>query len=148
MPHRRVGLGAMPMTFAGLDMHDIAHIDLSLLMLRGHHAGARGHDQYLVAVMRVPSRRAPLAEVHDAAVVVRGLAGLNDRLPRPGNWPCVPFDRLGAFHWDIGYVFERDHLHEEPPGLDGFNVSEYRDCSGAGSRCVGGDGHLEPGCRG
>ena len=72
MPHRRVGLGAMPMTLAGLDMHDIAHIDLSLLMLHGHHAGARGYDQYLVAVMLVPSRGAALAEVHDAAVVVRG----------------------------------------------------------------------------
>src|SRR6516164_6071845 len=79
MPHRRVGLGAMPMALAGLDMHDIAHIDLSLLMLRGHHAGARGYDQYLVAVMRVPSRRAALAEVHNTAVVVRGLAGLDDR---------------------------------------------------------------------
>ena len=92
----------MPMAFTGLDMHDIAHIDLSLLTLRGHYAGARGHDQYLVAVMCVPSRRAALAEVHDAAVVVRGLAGLDDRLARPGNQPCVPFDRLSALHWDIG----------------------------------------------
>ena len=44
MPHRRIGLGAMPMAFAGLDMRDIAHVNLTLFMLRRHHAGARGHD--------------------------------------------------------------------------------------------------------
>src|SRR3984893_4581754 len=71
MPHRRIGLGAMPMAFTGLDMHDITHVDLTLFMLRRHHAGARGHDQNLVAGMRMPSRGAPLAEVHHAAVIVR-----------------------------------------------------------------------------
>jgi hypothetical protein len=40
MPHRRIGLGAMPMAFTGLDMHDITHVDLTLFMLRCHHAGA------------------------------------------------------------------------------------------------------------
>ena len=40
----------MPMSFTGLDVHDIAHVDLTLFMLRCHHAGARGHDQYLVQV--------------------------------------------------------------------------------------------------
>ena len=44
MPHRRIGLGAMPMAFTGLDMHDITHVDLTLLVLVCHHAGARGHD--------------------------------------------------------------------------------------------------------
>jgi hypothetical protein len=33
-------------------MHDIAHVDLALFMLVCHHAGARGHDQHLVAGMR------------------------------------------------------------------------------------------------
>jgi hypothetical protein len=70
----------MPMAFAGLDMHDITHVDLTLFMLRCHHAGARGHNQQLVAGMRMPSRGAPLAEVHHAAVIVRGVAGLNDGL--------------------------------------------------------------------
>src|SRR6266851_5556590 len=80
MPHRRVSLGAMPMTFTGLDMRDIADIDLMLFMLRCHHAGARGHDQDLVAGMRMPSRGATLAEVHHAAVIVRGVPRLNDGL--------------------------------------------------------------------
>src|SRR5271165_5824020 len=48
MPHRCVGLGAVPMTFARLDVRDIAHIDLTLLMLCRHHAGARCHDQDLI----------------------------------------------------------------------------------------------------
>src|SRR5712692_3011940 len=80
MPHRRIGLGAMPMALTGLDMHEITHVDLTLFMLRCHHAGARGHDQQLVASMRMPSCGAPLAEVHHAAVIVRGVAGLNDGL--------------------------------------------------------------------
>ena len=80
VPHRRVGLGAMPMAFTGLDMDDIPDIDLTLCMLRCHHAGARGHDQDLVAGMGMPSRRATLAEVHHAAVIVRGVPRLNDGL--------------------------------------------------------------------
>ena len=78
MPHRRVGLGAVPMAFTRLDVHDITDIDLMLFMLRRHHAGARGDDQNLVAAMRVPPGGATLAEVHHAAVVVRRVPGLND----------------------------------------------------------------------
>src|SRR5260370_14799509 len=80
MTHRRIGLGAMPMAFAGLDMHDIADVDLTLFMLRRHHAGARRHDQDLVAGMRMPSRRAPLAAIHHAAIIVRRVPSLNDGL--------------------------------------------------------------------
>jgi hypothetical protein len=80
MPHRRVALGAMPMAFTGLDVHDVAHIDLTLFMLRRHHAGARGDDQDLVARMRMPTRGATLAEVHYAAIIVRGVPRLNDGL--------------------------------------------------------------------
>src|SRR6266436_6790225 len=113
MPHRRVCLGAMPMALTSLDVHDITDIDLTLLALVCHHAGARGHDQHLVAVMGMPARRAPLAEVHHTAVVVRGVAGLDYGLPRPGNRACVPFDRLRTFHWGILHIFERDHLHDD-----------------------------------
>jgi hypothetical protein len=51
MPHRGICLGAMPMALAGLDMHDIADIDLALLVLVRHHAGARGHDQHLLELI-------------------------------------------------------------------------------------------------
>jgi hypothetical protein len=54
VPHRRIGLGAMPMAFTSLDMDDVTDIDLPLLTLRCHHAGARGNDQHLVAVMGMP----------------------------------------------------------------------------------------------
>src|SRR5438270_11527375 len=100
------------MAFAGLDMHDVADIDLALFVLRRHHAGARGHDQYLVAAMGMPARGAALAEVHDAAVVVCAIPGLDDGLTRPGNRAGPAFDPLGAFNWDIRDVFERDHLHD------------------------------------
>jgi hypothetical protein len=75
----------------------------------------------------MPARRAALAEVHDAAVVVRGIAGLDDGLTRPGNRPGPAFDPLGAFHWDIWYVFKRDHLHDDCLlGLTVFKLSEIR----------------------
>jgi len=80
MPHCRIGLGAMPMAFASLDMHDITHVDLVLFVLRRHHAGARRYHQDLVAVMRVPSCGAALAEIYHAAIIVRGVSGLNDGL--------------------------------------------------------------------
>jgi hypothetical protein len=44
MPHRRIGLGAMPMAFASLDVHDVTDIDLVLFALRGDHAGARSYN--------------------------------------------------------------------------------------------------------
>src|SRR3954465_6273198 len=75
--HCRVGLGAVPMAFAGLDVHDVADIDLVLFVLGRDHPGARGHDQYLVAGVGMPARRTALAEVDDAAVVVGGIAGLD-----------------------------------------------------------------------
>src|SRR5215831_20381110 len=68
--HRRIGLRAVPMALAGLDLHNVARIDFALFVLVGDHAGARGHDQNLIAVMRMPSGRAALAEVHDAAIEV------------------------------------------------------------------------------
>lgn len=36
--HRRIGLGAVPMTLAGLDMSDVAYIDLALLVFCRHDA--------------------------------------------------------------------------------------------------------------
>src|SRR5260221_2008413 len=63
--------------------------------------------------MCMPTRGAALAEIHHAAVVVGGIAGLDDGLTRPGDRPGPPFDLGGAFHWEIGDVFERDHLHDD-----------------------------------
>jgi hypothetical protein len=61
----------------------------------------------------MPASGTALAEIHDAAVVVRGIAGLDDGLTGSGNRAGPPFDPLGAFHWDVRYVFERDHFHDD-----------------------------------
>src|SRR2546426_11381885 len=117
MAHRRVGLGAMPVAFASLDVHDIADIDLELFVLGGDHAGARGHDQDLVAGMGMPSRGAALAEIHHAAIIVRRVAGLDDGLTRPRNRPRPPFDRRGAFDRNVRDVLKCDDLHDGSPSL-------------------------------
>ena len=80
MTHRRVGLGTMPMPLARLNVHDVAYIYLTLFAFGRHHAGTGGHDKDLVATMRMPSGGATLAEVHHAAVIVRGVPRLNDGL--------------------------------------------------------------------
>src|SRR5262245_38138409 len=90
VPHGRIGLGAMPMALASLDVCHIADVDLALLMLRRHDAGARSHDRDLVAIVDMPSCVAALAEVHHGAVVVLGVAGLDDGL-------ACPTYRAGAF---------------------------------------------------
>jgi hypothetical protein len=40
MPHRRIGLGGVPMALTGFDVDDIADIDLSLFVLCRHQARA------------------------------------------------------------------------------------------------------------
>jgi len=40
MPHRRIGLGAVPMALTGFDVDDIADIDLALFALCRHHPRA------------------------------------------------------------------------------------------------------------
>ena len=59
VPHRRIGLCAMPMAFTGLDVHDVTDIDFALLTLGCNHAGAGGHDQHLLAAMGMPSGTLP-----------------------------------------------------------------------------------------
>jgi hypothetical protein len=82
-------------------MHDIADVDLALFMLVCDHAGARGHDQHLVAVMRMPSRGATLAEIHHAAVIIRRVPGVKMVCRDRETGPVYPSMRsapsIGAF---------------------------------------------------
>src|SRR5580704_14464929 len=111
------------MALAGLDVHDIADIDLLRRPALGrHHAGTGGHDQDLVAGMGVPSGGAALAEFHHAAIVVRRIAGLDDRLARPRDRPGPAFDPIGAFDRQVRDVSERDDLHGFPPRVDAFRA--------------------------
>src|SRR5215475_11592254 len=64
VPHGRIGLGAVPMALASLDVRHVTDVDLPLLMLRRHDAGARSHDQDLIAIVDMPSRVAAPTEVH------------------------------------------------------------------------------------
>src|SRR5580704_11089303 len=74
--HRRVGLGAVPVPLAGLDVDDVADIDLLRCpTLDRNHPRTRGDDEDLVAIVDVPAGGAALAEIDDAAIVVRRFAG-------------------------------------------------------------------------
>src|SRR5215467_591061 len=113
MPHRRIGLGAMPMALASLDVCHIADVDLALLMLRRHDAGARSHDQDLIAIVDMPSRVAALAEVHHGAVVVLGVARLDYGLASPKHRTRPPRGLLGrTFRRDTRDILQRDDLHD------------------------------------
>src|SRR5258708_37806796 len=61
----------------------------------------------------MPDRGDTLADTDGGEVIMRGVAGLDDGLTRPGNRAGPAFDPLGAFYWDIRYVFECDHLHDD-----------------------------------
>ena len=116
-------LAPMPMALASPDMGDIAELDLALLMLRRHDAGARSHDQDLVTIVDMPSCVAALAEVHHGAIVVLGVAGLDDGLTcpkyraRPAGGPLSR--TFGRSNRD---VLKRDHLHDAC--LHWFEVDE------------------------
>src|SRR5262249_1275880 len=100
MTHRRIRLGPVPMPLAGLDLHHVTDVDRNLLLFVCDIARAGGHDQDLVAIMRMPSRIAPLAKIHHTAVVIGGFSRRNDGLPGPGNGPRPPLSLLSrAFHW-------------------------------------------------
>ncbi|HJY48425.1 MAG TPA: hypothetical protein VJ349_07285 [Stellaceae bacterium] len=113
VPHRRIGLRAMPMAFTCLDVHDVTDIDFAPFMLGGTMPAPEVTINTWSQLWVCHPRGAALAEVHNAAVIVGRVPRLNDRLARPGNRACVAFDRLGTFHWDLGYIFERDHLHDD-----------------------------------
>src|SRR4029077_11414928 len=137
VPHRRIGLGAVPVALAGLDVHDIADIDLLLLVLGRHHAGARGHHQDLVAAMGVPASRAALAEIHHASIVIRGIPRLDDGLARARHRPGPSFDPIGAFHRKIRDVLERDDLHDLSPSCFPSSDGDYAQMTAtAGKRPV------------
>lgn len=57
------------MPFAGPDLGDVPKVDLALLALCRHHAGAERDDQHLVAGGDVLSRGATLAGIQHCAVV-------------------------------------------------------------------------------
>src|SRR5262245_13283692 len=123
VPHGRISLGAMPMAFASLDVRHVADVDFALLMLRRHDAGTRSHDQDLIAIVNMPSRVAALAEVHHGAVVVLGVAGLDDGLASSGYRARPARGPLGrTFGRNVWDVLKRDDLHDVR--LHWFEVSE------------------------
>src|SRR5262245_48974875 len=74
MGERRVGRGAMPMLLLRWDVHDIAGGDDLLFRFRRDDALARGHEQDLIAAVRVHLVPGTRAEVDDAQIEI--LAGL------------------------------------------------------------------------
>src|SRR5262252_4689926 len=112
MRHRGIRLGPVPMPLARLDLHHVPHLDRSLLVFGRDIASARGHDQELVAIMGMPSGIAPLTKMHHTAVVMGGVPGRNDGLPRPGHRSRPPRRLLGsAFHGKNRDIFECYDAH-------------------------------------
>src|SRR5262249_47859297 len=105
-------LGPVPMPLARLDLHHVPHLDRSLLVFGSDIASARGHDQELVAIMGMPSGIASLTKMHHTTVVLGGVPGRNDGLPRPGHRSRPPRRLLGsAFHGKNRDIFECYDAH-------------------------------------
>src|SRR5215510_12353428 len=114
MRHRRIRLRAVPVPFAGFDMHDVADGYLALFPLRRDHASAGRHHQDLITVVGMPSGSRTFAEVHHIAAKVLGLSVTDDRLPRPADRPSSPSGNgRGAVHGFLRQViyFEYAHIH-------------------------------------
>ena len=98
-------------------------------------SSARGNDQELVAIMRMPARIAPLTKMHHTTVVIRRVPGRNDGLPRPRDRSRPP-RRLfcSAFHRQNGNVFQGHdaHRHASFPSLLRVDISAPH----AGARTV------------
>jgi hypothetical protein len=111
MPHRRIGLGAMPIAFT-----NITNIDLVLFMFGCDHAGARGHDQHLVTVMVCHPVVQPWLKL-DAAVMVGGVSGLNDGLRDRETDPVYPTATRLFHHYQqppVGRAFARTSRSASP----------------------------------
>src|SRR5262249_40777867 len=114
MRHCRIRLGPVPMPLARFDLHHVTDMDLSLLVFGSDIASARSHDQELVAIMRMPSSITSLTKMHHTTVIIGGVPGRNDGLPRPGYRACPPRRLLGgAFHGKNRDIVECDDAHTD-----------------------------------
>src|SRR5580692_1777217 len=105
MAHRRRGLGAVPVALAGLDVHDVADLDLlRLAALDRHHALTRRHHQDLVAGVGVPAGRATLTEIDNAAIVVWRVASLDDGLAGTLHRPGPTLYAIRALDRQVGNI--------------------------------------------
>src|SRR5215471_1735529 len=123
MRHGRIRLGPVPMPLTRLDLHDVTHLDLALLVFGRDIASAQGHDQELVAIMRMPSGITPLTKVHHTTVVVGGVPRGNDGLPRAGHGAC-PACRLlsSAFRGKQRKIVRGHNTHRHVSLLGVYHV--------------------------
>src|ERR1700722_8239520 len=111
--HRGVSLGAVPVALTRLDVGDVTDLDLQSLGCRGDPSAAMGYDQDLIAIVNMPASITPLAEVHDAAVVIRRLAGLDDGLAGAMHGARISVRRFGrAWRGEYGDILQRNNLHD------------------------------------
>lgn len=79
--HRGIGLCAMPVPLAGLDVHHIADTDLTLFFIGRHGTTAGCDHQDLITIVSVPAGGRSLVKVDHVAAVIVGVAVANDCLP-------------------------------------------------------------------
>ena len=84
-----------------------APLDIGAVAADARHAEALGYDGVLAA------------ETKDDPYIVMALAAQATERVGLATAVAIAFPRspmvtaLSAFHWDIGYVFKRDHLHDD-----------------------------------
>src|SRR5258706_15408534 len=111
-----MGLGPVPVGLPRLDVSNVTDLDLTPLGFCGHPPAARGDDENLVTIVNMPARVAPLAEVHDAAIEICRLSGVDDGLAGAMHGPGISIRRFcsarGGGFWG---VFPRPRPHTTLP---------------------------------
>jgi hypothetical protein len=124
MRQRRIRLRAMPVTFPCFDVHHIADADLALLTFVGDNPAAGSDDEYLIAVMHVPTGRCSSAEIHHVGTKVVRLVIGDQLLPRPLDLSTLPsIYRCRRAHRLFGYVLDLQYAHSTPPSPQDNKVS-------------------------
>ena len=113
MAHRAISFGPMPVALACLDVSNVTDPELASLGFRGDPPAALGDDENLITVVNMPACVASLAEVHNAAIEICRLPGLDDGLAGAMHRSGIPIGRFRrTWRGDFGDILQRDNLHD------------------------------------
>src|SRR5574341_846798 len=106
----------MPVSLAGLDVHDIPDGDFALFALDRGDTSTGGNHQDLVAVVDMPAGGGADAEVHHVAAKIFRLSIADDRLPGAAHRAAGPSgNRCRRVHRSFRQIAYFEYTHVRSP---------------------------------